>query len=132
MVDFIDYIRGFEMNRWLSEKVTNVKNRVIALVTENLVLIAVAVIVIVLFAVGFWTLRSDSGVVELTKVEALTLMDLQTKAVMIVADRDQYVQQLYAKYQMDPKTHQLNLAAGQFVPVPPPKEKVNETTPATQ
>ena len=58
----------------------------------------------------------DSKNIELTKEEALSLMNAQTAAVMAVADRDEIVQLLCVKYGVSLESHSLNVATGQFVP----------------
>ena len=59
---------------------------------------------------------TDSGTIEITKQEALQMMDLQTKAVMAVADRDEYLSALAMKYGVSLQTHSFNLIEGRFEP----------------
>lgn len=84
---------------------------------------------VIAFFVACGLLRSDNGAVELTKQEALELMNYQTKLVMAQADRDEYVRRLCMKYGVSLETHNLNFNTGRFTPV----EKINETveTPAS-
>ena len=70
----------------------------------------------------------DSKNIELTKEEALSLMNAQTAAVMAVADRDEIVNLLCAKYGVSLESHSLNVATGQFVPR---SENVRSTNDAT-
>jgi len=90
------------------------------------IVLAVIGAIVLLFAVSsISALLSDSGAVELSKQEALRLMDLQTRAVMAAADRDEFVNKLFVTYGVDPKTHNLNIATGQFVPVEVTNEKIS-------
>lgn len=57
---------------------------------------------------------ADNPVPELTKEEALRLMDLQTQFVMIQADRDEYVRTLFLKYNLDPQRYSIDIQSGKF------------------
>jgi hypothetical protein len=77
-----------------------------------LLVAAIAVLTMILAA---YTL-SLSGPVQLTKEEALTLMNLQTRAVLATADRNEYAEQLYLKYGLSPEVYNIDIEHGCFVP----------------
>jgi hypothetical protein len=65
---------------------------------------------------------------QLTKEEALTLMNLQARALMATADRNEYAQMLYAKYGLAPELYDIDIGRGRFVlrtvgPVEPSREE---------
>lgn len=96
-----------------------------------LVVIVLSCIIGGLVGLGPWAisaLRGDSGAVDLTKEEALKLMNLRTQAVLSQADLNEFVGQLYLKYGLTDKTHDLRVDTGKFVP----KEIQNEEVPTTQ
>jgi hypothetical protein len=74
---------------------------------------------------------SLGGPVQLSKQEALTLMNLQAKALMAEADRNEYAQMLYVKYGIAPEHYNLDIARGCFVlRTVPPVEEENEEDPS--
>ena len=75
-------------------------------------LVAVVVVFIGLFAAYTVSL---SGPTQLTKQEALSLMNLQAKAVMATADRNEYAQMLYLKYGLSPEFYSIDIARGCFM-----------------
>ncbi len=76
-------------------------------------LVAVIAVFFMVFAVYTVSL---SGPTQLSKQEALTLMNLQAKAVMATADRNEYAQMLYLKYGLSPEFYSIDVGQGCFLP----------------
>ena len=88
--------------------------------TQNVLIVAVSLVLlaVILLAVNLsTTLQADSGTIELSKGEALALMNAQTSLVMATSDRDEVVSALVAKYGVSMQTHTLDIANGRFVPL---------------
>ena len=83
------------------------------LIRQYWFLAAVIAVFFMLFAAYTVSL---SGPTQLTKQEALSLMNLQAKAVMATADRNEYAQMLYLKYGLSPEFYSIDVARGCFMP----------------
>lgn len=86
-------------------------------------------VIILAVALYVYSVAGASGVIELTKEEALQLQNLQFRALASQGDLNDFVGILVVKYGVSMETHNLELETGRFVPiavVESPTEEQNE------
>lgn len=76
----------------------------------------IVIIVLVLFGTFGMDLYSSNGVIELSKEDSLTLMDLRYKSVSAQMDLQEFVGRLALQYGVSLDTHDLNAQTGTFFP----------------
>jgi len=78
--------------------------------------IGIAIVALIGFGTFGMDLHSSKGVIELSKEESLTLMDLRYKSVSAQMDLQEFVNRLALQYGVSLETHDLNAQNGTFFP----------------
>lgn len=80
-------------------------------------LIILGIIAILLAGVTAFTVIAQQGVIELEKADAMDLLNAQNVVRVAQSNRNRILNQILAKYGATLETHEVNVLAGQLIPL---------------